>query len=702
MGASELKFHIRGMTCAACVSRLETVLGSIPGAEGVTVNLATGRARVLLPGEVEGARDLVRKAVADSGYEAVFSGAPDPELEAKREFGAWIRAAVLSIPLVLMLPLPFWVQALIASLIQFGSGAKFYAGAWKSIRSGSANMDVLVVLGTSAAYGLSFFSHHPWFESSAMILVLVRLGKWLELRARIRTTRALRALEILQPTTARVCFGDQTFEVPISGVRRGDRILVLPGERVPSDGRVYEGESDLDESFLTGESRLLQRSPGDGVRGGALNVTGPLRIEVTAIGSETLLSRIIALIESAQDKKPPIQRVVDRVSSVFVPVVLLIAIGVFFWISLSSGFGEAAVIRAVTVLVIACPCALGLATPTALMVGTGLAAKHGIFIRDMDALELANRITVLALDKTGTLTTGKPVLTRVEAVGSKEDTLRIARALQSGSEHPLARAILQEAPPAGPALKATGIRVLPGRGIEGRVDGALYRMGSERLLESSGIRTPESAGTGSCSYLIEAGDSPRLLATFWFEDGLKPGAAPFVRRLKSLGIRPVLLTGDREEEALRVAGILGIETVHASMLPEEKAAWIESLRHGGECVAMLGDGINDAPALALADVGLALSTGTDAAMQTAGITLLGGDPLKSLEAIRISKATYRRIRLNLAWAFVYNLIGIPLAVTGSLSPVHAGAAMALSSVSVVLSSLLLGKSEPETLENPPC
>ncbi len=691
MSASELKFHIRGMTCAACVSKLETALSKIPGAEGVSVNLATGRGRIRLREAVESAQKLVKDAVSNAGYEAIFSGALDPEREAKIEFREWISAAILSIPLVLMLPLPFWVQAGIASVIQFGSGRKFYFGAWKAVRAGSANMDVLVVLGTTSAYGLSFFSHHPWFESSAMILVLVRLGKWLELRARIRTTRALRCLETLQPVSARVCFGDQTFEMPIAGVKRGDRILVLPGERIPADGRVWEGESDLDESFLTGESRLLPKAPGDGVRGGSLNVSGPLRIEVTALGAETVLSRIIALIENAQDKKPPIQRVVDRVSAVFVPAVLVLAGAVLVWIGIRSGSGETAIVRAVTVLVIACPCALGLATPTALMVGTGRAAKEGIFIRDMDALEMANRITVLAIDKTGTLTTGKPVLSRIESTEAGP-ALEIARALQSGSEHPLARAILQAPLPAGGArLNVTALRVLPGRGIEGVVNGTLYRMGSSRLLEASGIPIPEEQGSGSCSYLIEATDSPRSMAVFWFEDELKPGAPEFVRRLRETGIRPVLLTGDRQEEASRIAGILGIETVHARMLPEDKASVIESLRREGECVAMLGDGINDAPALALADVGIALSTGTDAAMQTAGITLLGGDPLKSLDAIRISKATYRRIRQNLVWAFVYNLVGIPLAVTGVLSPVHAGAAMALSSVSVVFSSLLLGR-----------
>ena len=701
MGPTELKFHIRGMTCAACVAKIEAALAKIPGAEGVTVNLVTGRARIVLPSSGGGARDRVTDAVSSAGYEAVFTGATDPVIEARSEFREWMIAAVLAIPLVLMIPMPFWMQALIASFIQFGSGRKFYVRAWKAILSGSANMDVLVVLGTSAAFGLSFFSHHPWFESSAMILVLVRLGKWLELRARIRTTRALRSLETLQPASARVCLGAQSFEIPISGVKRGDRVLVLPGERIPTDGLVIEGESDLDESFLTGESRLLSKVPGDGVRGGALNVTGPLQIEVTALGAETLLSRIIALIENAQDKKPPIQRMVDRVSAVFVPAVLLLALGVLVWLSLSSGFGETAIIRAVTVLVIACPCALGLATPTALMVGTGRAAREGIFIRDMDALEIANRITVLALDKTGTLTTGKPVLTRIESK-DPEGVLLIARALQSGSEHPLARAILRDADPSAPLMRASGIRVLPGRGIEGRVSGVLYRMGSERLLDSSGLSIPHEGGAGSCSYLIEAGDSPRCLGTFWYEDEIKPEASEFVRRLREQNILPVLLTGDREEEALRVARALGIDTVHARKLPEEKAEIIQSLKQGGECVAMLGDGINDAPALALADVGIALSTGTDAAMQTAGITLLGGDPLKSLRAIQISRATYRRIRQNLAWAFVYNLIGIPLAVTGVLSPVHAGAAMALSSVSVVLSSLLLGRHKSETLENPAC
>jgi Cu+-exporting ATPase len=692
MGSKEFRFRIRGMTCASCVSSVESALGSLPGASGVAVNLATGRARILLPAETS--RESIRAAVARAGKEAVFDGIGDPENEARQEFREWMIAAVLALPLMLMLPLPFWLQCAFASMIQFGAGRKFYRGAFQAIKRGSADMDVLVVLGTSAAYGISFFSHHPWFETSAMILVLVRLGKWLELRARIRAARSLRALESLQPSTARVRLGMQSFEMPISAVRVGDRILVLPGERIPADGQIEEGESDLDESLITGESRLLPRGPGDGVRGGSLNTSGALTLKVLAVGGKTLLSKIIAIVESAQDLKPPIQRSVDRVSAVFVPAVLLIGFGVGVVVGVHTGRWEEAILRAVTVLVIACPCALGLATPTALMVGTGLAARSGILIRDLDALEQANRITILALDKTGTLTEGKPRLRSVEST-HPDRALRIARALQFGSEHPLARAFLLPAAieieeGSDPGI-ASSLRTLPGRGIEGSLEGETYRLGSDRMLVELGLSLPAGESSGTRSHLVQLGVNPLRLATFIFEDGIKPEAREFIRRVEALGIRPMILTGDRALEAERVAQALGVREIASDLLPEEKALKIRALQESGACVAMLGDGINDAPALAQADVGIALSTGTDVAMQTASLTLLGGDPLKVLDAIALSRATARKIRQNLGWAFVYNLIGIPLAASGLLTPIHAGAAMALSSVSVVSNSLWLGR-----------
>jgi Cu+-exporting ATPase len=555
-------------------------------------------------------------------------------------------------------------------------------------------MDLLVALGTSAAFGLSFFSHHPWFESSAMIIVLVKLGKWLELRARIRTTRSLRALETLQPEKARVKFGDQSFEMPLNGVKKGDLILVLPGERIPADGFVLEGESELDVSFLTGESALRPIGVGDRVEGGALNQTGALTLRVSALGAETLLSRMIALIENAQDEKAPIQRLVDRVSAVFVPVVLLIALSVLVYVSLREGLGEGAILRAVSVLVIACPCALGLATPTALMVGTGLAARFGIVIRDLDALEVAEKISVLALDKTGTLTEGKPRLSRIDAM-DRDLALTLAMALQGGSEHPIARAILAEKTSEMTVPSATALRAIPGRGIEGRVGGILYRMGSERLLTEGGLPPGPTGASGSSAHLIRMEPIPECLASFEFEDQLKPGVRVFIEQLKQEGIRPVLLTGDRPAEAARIAGLLGIDEAEGGLLPEDKVERIRNLQSRGEKVAMIGDGVNDGPALAIADVGIALSTGTDAAMHSAGITLMGGDPHRALDAIRISRATRSKIRQNLWWAFLYNTLGIPLAAMGALSPVLAGAAMAMSSVSVVMSSLLLGRMRPE-------
>ena len=688
VSVQEKKFQIIGMTCASCVNHVERALREIPGVDEAVVNLATERARIHSHQEISD--ESIKRAIEAAGYHVRFGAKLDPAIIAESEKRALFLAGLLGLPLVLMIHLPFWVELILASLIQFWFGRGFYRGAFHALRNRVGNMDLLIALGTSAAFALSFFVSHPYFESSAMIIILVRLGKYLELRAKMRTTESLKALEKLQATTARVRFGDQTFEMPISGIKRGDLILILPGERVPLDGVMIEGETELDESFLTGESALIGKRPGDRVSGGSLNTTGAFTIKVLALGADTLLSKMIRLIEEAQDKKAPIQKLVDRVSAYFVPIVLIIAAATLLLYGIFHGFHEEAFLRSISVLVIACPCALGLATPTALMVGTGLAAKHGILIRDAEALERVHALTAMGLDKTGTLTYGKPKLTEIISSDS-EQALRMALALQQGSEHPLASALLKACEVKSiKAPAAKDLRSIPGKGIEGSVDGVLYKMGSARLLEELHLEIPVSPGDLTTAYLVDW-SAKKILASFLFEDEVKETARAFLDGIRALGIKPILMTGDRTEVAKRVADQLQLETYYGNLLPEEKAEKLEELQGKGEIVAMLGDGVNDAPALTIADIGIALSTGTDVAMQTAGITLIGGDPNKALEAIQISRKTYDKIRQNLIWAFVYNVIGIPLAAFGLLSPMLAGSAMALSSVSVVSNSLLLGR-----------
>jgi Cu+-exporting ATPase len=605
-------------------------------------------------------------------------------------------AALLTVPLmhVFTIPFfepPFWYQLIATSIVLFGFGRKFYSGAFRALRDRSGNMDLLVAVGTTSAFVLSFFGHHLYFESAAAIITFVKIGKWLELRAKAKTTESLRALEELRPVTARVLFGDQSFEMPISGVKIGDRTVVLPGERIPLDGQVMEGESEVDESFLTGESELLYRRAGDFVKGGAVNQSGRLVVRVTALAGDTLLARVIRFIEEANLRKAPIQRLVDRVSAVFVPFVWVVAAMTLLGVFWSRGvLDEEAFLRAISVLVIACPCALGLATPTAMMVGTGLAAKRGILIRDAEALERAHSIEVLAIDKTGTLTEGRP---RLVSVSSKnpDEAVAIAGALQLGSEHPLALAILNHAKEKGLMIQVTkDTRITPGIGIEGTIEGVRYLLGSRRILDTLQIMAPESEGVSShtLSYLVRV-DTQECLAQFDFQDELKPGAQAFILGLRAMGVEPRILSGDRQEVVARVAQILGITVAQGGLLPEGKAQAIQEWRRAGAKVGMLGDGVNDAPALAVADVGMTLSTGTDVAMQTAAVTLMGSDPTRVLDAIRISKNTYLKIRQNLIWAFLYNVICIPLAAMGKLDAMIAGAAMALSSVSVMMNSLSL-------------
>lgn len=697
----EADFKIHGMTCAACAITVEKAIQSVPGVKSVEVNLLTHKARVLLEPGISGKVDLaaLENAVRIAGYELLPGASFESQDQERRERFRVLGSAALTLPLMHVFSLPFWIQFGLAATVQLGFGLSFYRGAWAALRNRSGNMDLLIALGTTSAFALSFLGHHPYFESAASILTLVRLGKWLELRAKAKTLKSLEALESLQPSVARLQMGDQEFEMPISGIKRGDRVVVLPGERIPLDGEILEGETEIDESFLTGESVLVAKKAGDPVIGASINTIGRLVIQVTRLGADTLLSKVIRLIEDANAKKAPIQKLVDRVSSVFVPAVVIFAGLVLLAAFFSRGhLDEEAFTRAISVLVIACPCALGLATPTAMMVGTGLAAKHGILIRDPDALELAHRMTALALDKTGTLTEGKPRLVGIEST-HPERALNLAAAIQKGSEHPFAKAIL-EAQTTPASVKATGFRVLPGAGIEARIVGSEQSvgMGNARFLSMHGITEPETSSSESrdpsesVSYLVEL-DSRRVEGVFRFKDEVKGGADEFIRRLKKEGIEPILLSGDRTPVVESIANRLGIETALGGLNPEEKSAVIRELQSKGKVIGMLGDGMNDGPALATADIGIALSSGTDVAMQSAGITLLGRDPSKALLAIQISRKTHSRIRQNLAWAFGYNAICIPLAAAGVLSPSIAGLAMALSSVSVALSSLALGRAK---------
>ena len=722
LGSTALTLSIEGMTCASCVARVEKALAKVPGVVSAEVNLATERAEVTWDAQRADTGALLA-AVEHAGYAAhalPASGPSDanPGANATNPWWPIAVSALLSLPLVIpMLAAPFgadwmlpgWLQLALATPVQFWLGARFYRAGWKAAKARAGNMDLLVALGTSAAYGLSLYlllAHaehgmpHLYFESSAVVITLVLLGKWLETRAKRQTTAAIRALNALRPDTARVRHKGQDRQVLIGHVRKDDLVVVLPGERVPVDGVVLEGASQIDESLITGESLPVAKQEGDKVTGGSINAEGQLVIKTTAIGAESTLARIVRLVESAQSKKAPIQRLVDRVSEVFVPVVMAIAFVTLLGWGMGTGNWETAILNAVAVLVIACPCALGLATPAAIMAGTGVAARHGILIKDAEALEVAHRVQVVAFDKTGTLTQGKPELVAAEsATGSREALLSAASSIQSGSEHPLADAVRMAALKSGLAsASALGVRAIPGRGVAAVVGERDLRLGSTRLMDELGVDLSPMAKRAAAlqaegrtvSWVADVTAQPALLGLLAFGDSVKANAKKAVAKLREQGIRSVLLTGDNAGSAGRVGRHLGIDDIRADVLPEEKARIVGELKAGGAAVvAMVGDGINDAPALAAADVGIAMSTGTDVAMQAAGVTLMRGDPGLVWDAIDISRKTYAKIRQNLFLAFVYNVIGLPLAAFGLLNPMVAGAAMALSSVSVVTNALLL-------------
>ncbi|MCE2510313.1 MAG: cadmium-translocating P-type ATPase [Alphaproteobacteria bacterium] len=725
----ELSLPVKGMTCAGCANHVAKMLRALPGVFAAEVSFTLEQADLRFdPGLLDPAR--IADAIRAIGYQV-----PPANATAKKEAHAhyahhasspWqsrllILSVLLTVPLAAQMAgevagLPFHlaplVQMAIASLVQFVVGWHFYKAAWTALRHGNGTMDQLVALGTSAAYGLSAYrtlwpeaegADALYFEASAIIITLVLLGKWLENRAKQGTSAAIRALMRLRPETARLVKDGKEIEVPVETLAVGDVVLVKPGEKLPVDGEVVAGASEVDESLITGESQPVEKEKGASVTGGSVNGSGLLRVVTTRVGAETTLARIIHLVEGAQASRAPVQKLVDQVSAVFVPAVLFVAVFTFAVQWLFTGAIGLAVIAAVSVLVIACPCALGLATPTAIVAGMGIAARHGILIKDLQALERTRKVTVMALDKTGTLTEGQPRVSRVlpaEGV-DRETLLLLAASAQQGSEHPLARAILDAA--GGETLKPLEhFQSFTGRGLEAVVAGERLIIGSRRLMTESKIATAsldsqaiacESEGS-TVMWVARAGEAPRLLGAIVASDPVRPNAAEALGRLQAMGIAIVMMTGDNQRTAAAVAGKLGIDRVLAELLPEQKIAEILRLREAGETVAMVGDGINDAPALAAADVGIAMGTGTDVAMAAAGVTLMRGEPLLLAETIRVSRATVSKIRQNLFWAFIYNVVGIPLAATGLLSPIIAGGAMAFSSVSVVSNSLLLARWRP--------
>ena len=741
----EATLPITGMTCANCALTVERTLRKTAGVSEASVNFASERATVRFDPDAVSIPELVA-AVERAGYGVVTAAEGDLEdaegraraeeiRDQSRKFWTGVAFAVplfvLSMTRDFMLlgmwahsPWMNWLMLALATPVQGYVGADYYVGAWKSLRNGAANMDVLVALGSSVAFvysvavtvafttGSTAVGEHVYFETAALIITLIKLGKLLEVRAKGRTGRAIRELMALSPELARVVRDGVESEVPVERVRVGDELAVRPGERIPVDGMVIDGRSAIDESMLTGESLPVEKGPGDEVVGATLNRTGALRFRATRIGADTALARVVQLVREAQGSKAPIQRLADRVSAVFVPAVIVIALVTLciWWLWLDAGFTQA-LIRLVAVLVIACPCALGLATPTAVMVGTGRGARMGILFRSSEALEAARGVRVVVLDKTGTITRGEPAVRTLVAPAKNElSLLHLAASAERNSEHPVGQAVVRAAGARGVELASTShFEAIPGKGVAAVVEGTPVLVGTRRLLEDWGVTTAPLVGeadrleeSGETPLWVAAGDA--VLGLIGVADTVKEGSAEAVRALRDAGLEVVMLTGDSERVARRIAAEVGIDRVRAQVLPGEKAEVVRELQEGGRThVAMVGDGINDAPALAQADVGIALGTGTDVAMETADVTLMGGDLRVVPQSLALSRATMRTIEQNLFLAFFYNVALIPVAAGAlysltflpmmlrSLHPVLAALAMALSSVTVVANSLRLDR-----------
>ena len=756
-----LNLPIRGMTCAACVSHVSGALEKVPGVSSVQVNLATERASVQYAPELATWDDF-RTAVANAGYAvggAADGGLADEEQErlAKTEEVRVLgRKTAFAIVIAVLLFLGSfggfpWVEGLmdrafypfllwaVATPVQFWAGSLFYSSGFGALRHGTANMHTLVAMGTSVAYGYSVaitliaefrpslvdvegFGAEVFFDTAALIIAFILLGRFLEAGARGRTSEAIRKLMDMRPSTARVVREDGEHEVPVDMVVLGDVLVVRPGEKLPVDGTVVQGYSSIDESMLTGESIPVEKTEGSAVYAATINTTGSLRFEATKVGADTALAQIIKLVEDAQGSKAPIQRLADVVASYFVPTVMAIAAVAFaVWLVIGPTPSVTyALMVMVAVLIIACPCALGLATPTAIMVGTGRGAERGVFFRDAEALERAHRTDVVILDKTGTLTSGQPSVTDIAPGpgGDEGKLLQVAASVEAGSEHPLGKAIVKEAAGRGLLLlEATGFEAIPGLGVQAQLDGKRVAVGNKALMERLGVGVQELQAQGA--ELAESGKTPmfvalddRILGIVGVADTLKPESAEVVSQLRQMGLKVVMVTGDNRPTAQAVASQAGIEEVVAEVLPQQKTQAVKDFQGRGMTVAMVGDGINDAPALVQADVGIALGTGTDVAMESAGITLMSGDLRGVLAALQVSRSTMGAIKQNLFWAFFYNAALIPVAAgvlypvfqalggvpgglgfffgdLGFLNPVMAAAAMALSSVTVVGNSLRL-------------
>jgi Cu+-exporting ATPase len=731
----QAQFQITGMTCAACANRIEKGLSRLPGVASASVNLAMETARVEFAPSAVTVEDIIRK-VEQLGYGAIPKERREDakdlrRREIRRQTARFAVSAALSLPLLWamaghfaftsFIPVPElfmnpWFQLALATPVQLAIGGPFYVGAWKALRNRSANMDVLVALGTSAAYLYSLFltlewaladeAAHPmpdlYYETGAILITLIVLGKLLEAIAKGRTSDAIRKLMGLRAKTALVIRGGEEIRIPAEEVAVGDLVLVRPGEKIPVDGIVEEGRSSVDESMLTGESIPVEKGPGDTVIGATVNGNGMLKVRAAKVGRDTALAQIIRIVEEAQGSKAPVQRVADAISGVFVPVVVGIALLTFLvWFAWAApGDFGAALRNAIAVLVIACPCALGLATPTSIMAGSGRAAELGILFRGGEHLELTHRIDTVVLDKTGTVTKGRPELTDVVTVMPDEGAfLRLVGAAEKPSEHPLAEAVVSGIAARGIALpEAEAFEAIPGHGIRAVVEGKEVLAGSRRLLARHGVATERAEA--DLRRLEEEGKTAMLVAVdgkyagiVAAADTIRETSQAAVERLKAMGLDVVMITGDNERTARAIARQAGIERVLAEVLPEGKAEEIRKLKAQGRKVAMVGDGINDAPALATADVGMAIGTGTDVAMEAADVTLMRGDLHGIADAIRMSRLTMRNIRQNLFWALAYNSLGIPVAAAGLLEPWVAGAAMALSSVSVVLNALRLQRAK---------
>lgn len=721
-----LQLKIDGMTCAACSGRVESALNKLPSVTA-NVNQASEVAYITYTPGIVSLENLI-EAVANSGYHANTLNQANRDKENARKQASyqaelrlfWL-SAILTIPLMLQMltmfsdhhgELPRWLQLLLATPVQFWIGLRFYKGAWYAVKGGSANMDVLIALGTSMAYVFSTVvtlyeleEQHIYFEASAAIITLVLLGKLMESRAKNKTSTAIEELIKLQPTIAHVQLANgEILDLDINSLSIGDIFIVRPGESLPVDGVVLEGDSAVNEAMLTGESLPVTKRVGDNVYAATINQQGRLRCRATGVGSETQLAEIIRLIERAQGSKAPIQRIADKIAGIFVPIVIgisLLTLSLTWWV---EGEFVLALINAVSVLVIACPCALGLATPTAIMVGTGRSAQIGVLVKNAAALEHAEKIQVLVVDKTGTLTVGKPVVTDIIVAEGVDQAslLQTAALIEQNSEHPLAKAILAKAADLNNLTrKITSFQAISGRGVKAEINGTTYILGSPKFLQEHGVENNQAEimklqleGKTLVGVAMQSHHHYQSLGYFAIADQLRETSKQAIQRIKAMGIEVIMLTGDNVATATAIAKQAGIMNYRAEVLPQDKATVVSEIKSQGKYTGMIGDGINDAPALAAADVSFAIAAGSDIAIEAADITLMRNDLTGVADAIALSRATLRKIRQNLFFAFIYNVLGIPLAAIGMLNPVIAGAAMAMSSVSVVSNSLLLKRWKP--------